>query len=568
MRWYYPVAAWALRRRWTVLVGAALLIAITVPVAMRIGSEFMPPLDEGSLLYMPTTAPGISISEARRLLQAQDRVLKSFPEVKSVFGKAGRAETSTDPAPLSMMETVILLKPRGQWRAVPTWYDRWPNSLKPLCRRITPDRISEDELTRQMDRALRLPGVSNAWTMPVKNRIDMQSTGIRTPLGLKIFGADVRQIEQIGGQVEAALSHVAGTDSVFAEKTGMGYYLDVRFKRAQLARYGLSMEDAGQIVSNAIGGENVSTIVEGRERYPVNVRYLADFRSDPEALGRLLVPANSVEQVPLAQIADIDLTEGPAMLRDENGMLDGYVYINVSGRDLGSYVQEAAQVVRDRVKLPPGYSISWSGQFEAMQRVRNRLLAVVPLTLGLIFALLYLNTKSAARTALVMLAVPFSCVGAFWLLWLLNYNMSVGVWVGLIALMGVDAETGMFMLLYIDLAVKEWEHQGWLRSKADLREAIVHGAVKRIRPKFMTVAAMFIGLVPILASTGAGSDVMKRIATPMVGGIFTSFLLELIVYPPLYELWLGRACRKQFAFARGVEAPERIESLSGVNAGL
>jgi Cu(I)/Ag(I) efflux system membrane protein CusA/SilA len=564
MRCYHPVAAWALRHRWTVLAGAALLIAVTMPLYQRIGSEFMPPLDEGSLLYMPTTLPGISISEARRLLQAQDRVLNSFPEVRSVFGKAGRAETSTDPAPLSMMETVVLLKPREQWRTVATWYDGWPNLIKPICRRITPDRLSHEELVRQMDEALRLPGVSNAWTMPVKNRIDMQTTGIRTALGLKIHGANVQQIEQIGGQVEAALSHVAGTHSVFAEKTGMGYYLDVRFKRDQLARYGLSVEDAEQVVTNAISGDNVTTIIEGRERYPVNVRYLADFRSDTEALGRALVSANGGEQVPLAQIAEIDLTEGPAMLRDENGTLDGYVYIDVSGRNLGSYVQEAAQVVRDRVKLPPGYSISWSGQFEAMQRVRERLMEVVPLTAGLIFALLYLNTKSAARSALVMLAVPFSCVGAFWFLWALGYNMSVGVWVGLIALMGVDAETGMFMLLYIDLSVEEWQRQGWLRSKADLREAIVHGAVKRIRPKFMTVATMFIGLVPILVSTGAGSDVMKRIAAPVVGGIFTSFLLELIVYPPLYEIWLGRETAARLEVTRDTAADGRTETLSGV----
>jgi Cu(I)/Ag(I) efflux system membrane protein CusA/SilA len=540
MRCYLPAVEWALRRRWLVIAGAALLVAATIPVYRQIGSEFMPPLDEGSLLFMPTTLPGIAISEARRLLQSQDRILKSFPEVRSVFGKAGRAETATDPAPLSMMETVVLLKPREEWRPVLTWYDSWPNWTKPLCRRITQDRLSTEELTRQMDEALRLPGVSNAWTMPVKNRIDMQSTGIRTALGLKIYGADVKQIEQIGQEVQSVLASVPGTRSVFSEKTGTGYYLDVQLKRGQLARYGLNIEDAEQTITSAIGGENVATIFDGRERYPVSVRYLSDFRSDPETLGRALVSANGREQVPLAQIADIRLTEGAAMLRDENGMLDGYVYVDLAGRDAGSYVREAAPLLRDRVKLPPGYSIAWSGQFEAMQRVRERLMVVVPLTLGLIFALLYMNTKSAARTLIVMLAVPFSCVGAFWFLWLLGYNMSVGVWVGLIALMGVDAETGMFMLLYIDLAVAEWRKQGRLWDKAQLREAIVQGAVKRIRPKFMTAATMFLGLAPILLAAGAGADVMKRIAAPMVGGIFTSFLLELIVYPPLYEIWLGR----------------------------
>jgi Cu(I)/Ag(I) efflux system membrane protein CusA/SilA len=429
-----------------------------------------------------------------------------------------------------------------------------------------------------MDQALRLPGVSNAWTMPVKNRIDMQSTGIRTSLGLKIYGADVREIERIGEQAESLLRQVPGTRSVFSEKTGMGYYLDVRFKRDQLARRGLTVDDAEQVVTNAIGGENVSTVVDGRERYPINVRYLSDFRSDPDALGRALVSAGG-EQVPLSQIADIRSVDGPAMLRDENGMLDGYVYIDVTGRDLGGYVGEARKLIRERIKLPPGYTIAWSGQFEAMQRVRERLMTVVPLTLGLIFILLYMNTKSAARSLLVMLAVPFSCVGAFWFLWALGYNMSVGVWVGLIALMGVDAETGIFMLLYIDLAVEEWKRRGWLGGKAGLREAIVNGAVKRIRPKFMTVATMFMALTPLLLSTGAGSDVMKRIAAPMIGGIFTSFLLELIVYPPLYEIWLGRrAWGREFEFASEMANREstpasvtRAEAVTigrGTNGGL
>lgn len=539
IRWYEPVATWALRNPWSVVACAALCVLVTIPIYGQIGSEFMPSLAEGSLLFMPTTLPGIPISDARHLLQNQDRVLKSFPEVRSVFGKAGRADTSTDPAPLSMIETVVVLKPRTEWRAAPTWYDRWPSWIKPICRTIKSDRISEEDLVHQMDDALRLPGVSNAWTMPVKARMDMQSTGIRSPLGLKIYGSDVKKIEQIGQQVEKVLSKVRGTHSVFSERTGTGYYLDVQFKRDQLMRYGLNIDDAQRVVSGAIGGENVSTLIDGRERYSVNVRYLSDFRRDPEALGRLVITAPNREQVPLAQLADIRLSEGPAMIREENGMLDGYLFIDLAGRDPGSYVEEAAKLLNDQLKLPVGYSIVWSGQFEAMQRVRDRLIVVIPLTLGLVFGLLYINTKSAARTVLVMLAVPLSCVGAFWLIWMLGYNMSVGVWVGLIALMGVDAETGMFMLLYIDLSVNESKQNGHLRSRSDLRAAILHGAVKRIRPKVMTAATMVFGLTPILLSSGTGADVMKHVAAPMLGGIFSSFLLELLLYPPLYEIWTG-----------------------------
>ena len=353
----------------------------------------MPPLNEGSLLFMPTTLPGISITDAHRLLQSQDRILKSFPEIASVFGGPGRAETSTDPAPLSMMETVVLLKTAERVAASGNLVRQMAHFVKPICRHITSDRLSSENLIHQMDEALRLPGVSNAWTMPVKNRIDMQSTGIRTALGLKIYGPDIRQVEKIGQQVQDVLAAVPGTHNIFAEKTGTGYYLDVRFKRDQLARYGLSIEDAEQVVTSAIGGDNVSTIYDGRERYPMNVRYLSDFRNDPETLGRALVSAKGADQIPLSQVADIRTTEGPAMLRDENGLLDGYVYIDLAGRDVGSYVSEAAKILRDRVKLPTGYSIQWSGQFEAMQRSRERLFLVIPLTLGLIFALLYLNTE-------------------------------------------------------------------------------------------------------------------------------------------------------------------------------
>jgi Cu(I)/Ag(I) efflux system membrane protein CusA/SilA len=548
MRLYEPVVRATLRWKWLIIAGALALVAVTVPVFLKLGSEFMPPLDEGALLFMPTTLPGISVAEAQRLMQAQDRILMRFPEVERVLGKAGRAETSTDPAPFSMMETVISLKPKSQWRKVATWYDNWPQWTKALCAHITPDHISTDQLITEMNDALRIPGVSNAWTMPIKNRIDMLTTGIRTPMGIKIYGADLAEIERVGKQIERVLPQVAGTRSVFAERVGGGYFLDFDLKRDQLARYGLSVDDAEMVVTNAIGGENVSTTVEGRERYPINVRYYRDSRSSLASLGRALVPVlDGKMQIPLAQIATLKLVTGPAMLRNENGMLNGYVYVDVAGRDIGGYVAEAKRVVSERVQLPPGYTLAWSGQYEAMERVRERLKVVLPLTLFLIFMLLYLNTKSTAKTMLILLAVPFSAVGAIWLLYLLGYNMSIGVWVGLIALMGVDAETAVFMLLYLDLAFEERRLAGHMHSLADLQEAIVHGAVKRIRPKFMTVAVMFVGLAPIMWSTGAGADVMKRIAAPMIGGIFTSFILELVVYPAIYEVWKWHSVKRQVA---------------------
>jgi Cu(I)/Ag(I) efflux system membrane protein CusA/SilA len=527
-------------------VGAVALVAVTIPVYQALGSEFMPPLDEGALLFMPTTLPGISASEAGRLLEMEDRILMRFPEVERVLGKAGRAETPTDPAPLSMMETVITLKPKSEWRRVATWYDRWPGWMKPLFGRITRDRISTDQLVDEMNRALQFPGVSNAWTMPVKNRIDMLTTGVRTPVGIKIYGADLAVIEGIGTAIERVLPRVAGTRSVFAERVSGGYFLDFDLKRDQLARYGMSVEDAEMVVESAIGGENVSTAFEGLERYPINVRYYRDSRSSLERLERVLVAApGGKAQIPLSEIATLKLTTGPSMLRNENGMLSGYVYVDVAGRDVGSYVAAAKQAVRENVATPPGYTLAWSGQYEAMERVRERLKTVLPLTLFLICLLLYLNTRSAAKTVIILLAVPFSAVGAIWLLNLLGYNMSIGVWVGLIALMGVDAETGVFMLLYLDLAFEERRKAGLMRNHADLREAIVHGAVKRIRPKFMTVATMFVGLAPIMWSQGTGADVMKRIAAPMIGGIFTSFLLELVVYPAIYEVWKWRSVRRQ-----------------------
>jgi Cu(I)/Ag(I) efflux system membrane protein CusA/SilA len=485
--------------------------------------------------------PGISLTQAQQLMQVQDRILRSFPEVESVLGKAGRAETSTDPAPLSMMETMVVLKPHDQWRKVDTWYTDWaPQWLLPPLRHLTPDRISTEQLVEQMNVKLRLPGASNAWTMPVKGRIDMLTTGVRTPVGIKIYGSDIGVIERLGTDIERLLPSVSGTRNVFAERTGGGYFVDFDWNREALARYGLSIDDAQAVVMSAVGGENITTTVEGRERYPVNVRYMRDFRSDPGQLAKVLVPvslAGNMAQVPVSQLGQVKVRSGPAMLRDENGLLSGYVYVDVSGRDIGSYVTEAKKLVRERIQLPPGYTMAWSGQYEAMERVRQRLIVVLPLTLFLILALLYLNTRSVAKTAIIVLAVPFSAVGAIWFLYVLGYNMSIGVWVGLIALMGVDAETGVFMLLYLDLAYQHAREEGKLRNLADLQQAILHGAVKRIRPKVMTVACMFLGLVPILWSVGTGADVMKRIAAPMVGGILTSFLLELLVYPAIYEVW-------------------------------
>jgi len=536
-RLYEPVCRWVLRHRFLTLGAALALVATTIPVYFRLGSEFMPPLNEGDFLYMPTALPGMSVTEAQRVLQTQDRILRTFPEVERVFGKAGRADTSTDPAPFSMVETTVLLKPESQWRKVDRWYSHWPAPVQAVFSRITPDHITFEELQDEMDARLRFPGIPNIWTMPIKNRIDMLSTGVRTPVGIKILGPDLAVIQHIGEDLEAILRTVPGTRNVLAERTAGGYYVDFDLNRDALARYGLSVEDAQTIIGSAIGGENVTTTVEGRERYGVNVRYARDFRDDLPSLRRVLVPTASGAQIPLAQLADIRMVEGPAMIRNESGQLAGYVYVDLAGRDVGSYVDDAKQTVQRQLDLPKGYQVIWSGQYENLARVRQRLTVVLPLTIALIALLLYLNTKSAVKAAIVLLAVPFSLVGAIWLLYWLGYHMSIAVWVGMIALMGLDAETGVFMLLFLDLAYAEQVRAGRMRSAADLEEAVVHGAVKRIRPKMMTVSAMFMGLLPIMWSLGTGADVMKRIAAPMVGGVFTSFVLELLVYPVLYFIW-------------------------------
>ncbi len=524
---------------------SVLLVVSTVPIYMKLGREFMPPLGEGTILYMPSAVePGMSVAEAQQALQVQDKLLRTFPEVERVFGKAGRANTSTDPAPLTMFETTIVLKPESQWRAKPRWYSDWaPGWLKPAFRPFWSDHIGEDELVEQMNATLSLPGISNAWTMPIKARLDMLSTGIRTPIGIKVSGADLQVIEKVAKETEAALRDVPGTRSVYAERVAGGYFLDFVLKREQLARYGLSVDDANMMVMTAVGGDNQSVTVEGRERYGINVRYARDYREDLETLRRVLLPLpNGQGQIPMQEIADVGLTYGPSMIRDENGLLTGYVYVDFDTAkvDVGTYVERAKAAVAAAVKVPTGYGMTWSGQWENMERVKERLKLVLPLTLVLIFGLLFMNTRSAFKAAVVMLAVPFSAIGAVWLLYLLHFNVSIAVWVGMIALMGLDAETGVFMLLFLDLSYDERKRAGRLSTEGDLVEAIIHGAVKRVRPKAMTVFAAMLGLLPIMWSTGTGADVMKRIAAPMVGGLVTSFVVGLLVYPAIYFLWKRR----------------------------
>src|SRR5215212_3057696 len=519
-RLYTRPARFVLRHPRAVIATALLIVLFTIPVYKKLGHEFMPTLNEGSILYMPTTLPGISAGQAQALLQRQDQLLKEFPEVERVFGKAGRAETSTDPAPFSMIETVVVLKPSSEWRKGLTY----------------------EALINEMNAKLTLPGQTNAWTMPIKNRIDMLTTGIRTPVGIKVFGADLAEIERTAERVEGILQHVPGTRSVYAERVAGGYFVDFDLNREAIARYGLRIADVQSVIMTAIGGENVSTTIEGRERYPINIRYPRELRDDVDKLARVLVPAMTGAQVPLGQLATIRLAEGPPMIRDENGKLSGYVYVDVdtAKRDIGGYVADAKKAVDAQLKLAPGYLLTWSGQYEAMARVREKMKVVLPLTLFIVFGLIYMNTKSLAKTTIVLLAVPFSAVGAIWLLYALGYNVSIGVWVGLIALLGLDAETGIFMLLYLDLAHDERVAAGTLNTREELNDAILHGAVQRVRPKVMTVACAFCGLLPIMWSTGAGADVMKRIAAPMIGGLFTSFLMELLVYPAIYLLWRGR----------------------------
>lgn len=541
-RMYEPACKFVLTYPKQTIAGSIIAFLLSVPIFFSLGTEFMPPLNEGTILYMPTTLPGISLTEAKKLLLYQDKILKSFPEVESVFGKAGRAETSTDPAPLSMIETTIVLKPKDQWRKVERWYSGWaPEIFKSIFRTIWDDRISYEQLIKEMDTALKIPGVTNAWTMPIKGRIDMLTTGIRTPVGIKILGSDIKTIENIGSQIEKILQNVEGTRSVYAERAGGGYYVNIIPDREKMARYGIKLEDLQTIIATAIGGQTVvGTIVNSRERYSINIRYHRDFRDNVEAFKRVLIPTQNKYHVQLQEVADITLSYGPTMIRNENGMIAGYVFVDIHDIDIGNYVEKAKKIVYSSVKIPPGYTVTFSGQYENMLRVKQRLLIILPVTLVLILLILYLNTKSIVKTLIVLLAVPFSLIGAVWLMYILNYNLSIASWVGMIALMGLDAETGVFMLLFLDLSYDEAVKNNKLKTIDNLKSAIMHGAVQRIRPKMMTVITTMVGLLPIMWSTGTGADMMKRIAAPMFGGLTTSFIMELLVYPAIYYLWKKR----------------------------
>jgi copper/silver efflux system protein len=525
---YRPVIAWVMR--WKKLTIAAAVIALIASIypALKLGGEFMPTLNEGSLLYMPITLPAISVTQAAELLQTQNRIIKSFPEVESVLGKAGRANTATDPAPLEMFETIINLKPEHEWR----------------------DGMTVDTLIAEMDAALQIPGVNNAWTMPIKNRIDMLATGIRTPIGIKVFGNDLEEIEQLAKRIESVIKTVPGTTSAYAERSTGGYYLDIEPDRLALARYGLGISDFLDIISLALGGELLTTTVEGRERFSVNMRYPRELRQDPQAIAtHVLMPLPDGGVVPLGQVASIRTVKAPPGIRTENALLSVYIFVDIRDRDIDSYVMAAQKAVDEQIKFPPGYYATWSGQFEYMQRAKEKLKLVIPFTLTLIFLLLYLNFRRLTETLIVMLSVPFALVGGVWLMWLLDYNLSVAAGVGFIALIGVAAETGVIMLVYLDQAWKKIKAHcaisGEKPSPANLYAAVMEGAVERVRPKIMTVVAIIAGLLPIMWSTGTGSEVMRRIAAPMVGGMLSSTLLTLIVIPALYALIKEWQLRRQ-----------------------
>jgi len=531
MKIYHPIVDFVMKKRWWVIGVSFLIVVATVIPFSKLGSEFMPPLYEGDLLYMPTTLPGISITKAKELLQQTDRIIKSFPEVKSVFGKVGRAETATDPAPLSMIETTIQLKPEDEW----------------------PEGMTRQKLVDDLDKAIKIPGLTNAWTMPIKTRIDMLSTGIKTPVGIKIAGPDLKVLQDIGKKIEEVTRKIPGTRSVYAERSAGGNYVDFNIDRNAIARYGLTIADVQNVFMSAVGGMNVTQTVEGLERYPVNLRYQRDYRDNIDALKRVLVPIPGGGNIPLDELGDVIIRKGPPMIKTENARPNSWVYIDIENIDVGTYVDNAQKIIAKKIELPAGYSIIWSGQYEYMERAAKKLAMVLPLTLLLVIMLLYFNTKSFTKTGIILLALPFSMVGAVWFLYLANFHMSVAVWVGIIALLGVSAETGVVMLLYLDIAYENWRARGSLKSFADLRESIFEGAVKRIRPKMMTVLVLFFGLLPILIGHGAGADVMKRIAAPMVGGIFTSLIMELTIFPAIFYALKRREMRKSNMLTENIQ---------------
>jgi len=523
IRMYRPVIHFVLKHKIATIFVAVLIVAVTVIPFMRLGSEFMPPLNEGDLLYMPTTLPGISVTKAKELLQQTDKIIASFPEVDSVFGKIGRAETATDPAPLTMIETTIMLKDKEEWRP----------------------GMTIEKLIEELDKAVQFPGLTNAWTMPIKTRIDMLSTGIKTPVGIKLMGPDLQTLSDLGEEIEAVIRQVPGTASVISERVTGGNYIDFVIDREAAARYGLSVGDVQDVIMSAIGGMNVTTTVEGLERYPVNVRYSRELRDNLSALKRVLIHTPTGAEVPLGQVADLQIKKGPVVIKSENARRTAWLYVDLRDIDVGSYVKMARQVVDSTVEFPAGYSIVWSGQYEYMQRAQERLRLVVPITLMIIFLLLYFNFKNITESLIIMLSLPFALVGGIWLMWLSGYNMSVAVGVGFIALAGVAAETGVVMLLYIDNAYKDRLKHGQMNTRHDLREAVIYGAVERVRPKLMTVTTTIAGLLPIMWGHGTGSQVMKRIAAPMVGGLITSTILTLIVIPAIYFLWRGRKFKEE-----------------------
>ncbi|MCS7214439.1 MAG: CusA/CzcA family heavy metal efflux RND transporter [Candidatus Calescibacterium sp.] len=531
MRIYEPALRFCLRYKFAPILISVLLLIFGILSFRKLGKEFMPSFNEGTLLYMPTTLPGISITEISRIMQIQDRIIKSFPEVLTVFGKAGRAETPTDPAPLSMIETTIILKPEDQWPCRVT--NTGIKSLFEKCR-----RWNIQELISHLDYSLRMPGVVNSWGFPIRIRIDMLTTGIRTPLGIKVFGSDIYEVERLAKNIENVLKRVYGTRSVYAETVEGGYYLDIEIKRDKLGLYGLSIQDVQNIVSFALGGYTITKTVEARERYSVQIRYARDFRDDPEDISRILIPAGD-SFVMLSDVAEIRFTEGPSFLKNENGFLTLWIYIDVDDSlvSLGEYVSTADKLIKSNVQIPSGYSYQWSGQYEYIKRVDEKLKFLIPMTLFLVFVLIYINTGSFFKTFFVFLAVPFSVAGSFIFLYLLDYNLSIAVWVGIIALAGLDAETGVIMLLYLDLAYEKWKKEGRLNSSADLIDSIDFGAVKRLRPKAMTALTIIFGLIPIMWSEGTGAEIMKRVSAPLLGGIITSFLVELFLYPVIFYLW-------------------------------